>query len=197
MTSSSQQSCWCTFFNKTVLYSHEYRYGTKEHFSLIFCMRYKPLTSNAEIYQALITIMSEENDDNAGNTHDIHSAVAESEVSFDSKATQLLGLVWCWSEEWAGCKCELHRAIRSGNWDPHWELASIRHYPDGPIHSLYSHTNECRACDSINTFLHKRFNGLDCPCWYCQELLDDDQLTDCSFTEDEYEDNIPYEEYYE
>jgi hypothetical protein len=138
--------------------------------------------------------INEENTD----THTVDenlSIVPESEYSidsfFDSQATQLPGLVWCWSEDWNGCQCTLHQAIRSNNWNPDFKLASVCHYSGGPVHHLYSHDNDCRAFDRIKRMLRRRLNGIHCEWWFCIEQLDDDELTDDSHIDDECEGDIP------
>jgi hypothetical protein len=136
-------------------------------------------------------------DEEVNTTTDDISVVSEGVMSVDSKATQLIGLVWCWSEDIRHCGCEFHQALRAGNWRASYALATVRHYHNGPIHSLNSDINECDACEKIREALHKQKFGVDCDCWYCVEKIDNDDLTDDGSSIDEFEGDIEYIEYRE
>ena len=92
---------------------------------------------------------------------------------------------------WAGLvpgRQDLHvESVRSGSWRPDLIITNICHYLDGPVHQLFSATNECGGCHKILEALHRQRFGPDCQCWWrareayrAAELAEVGSGTDCS-----------------
>ena len=90
--------------------------------------------------------------------------------SLQTQTTQGFGLVWCSAD--SSCDCLFHESRRYGNWRADFINTNIRHYPDGPVHYLYSARNECGGCRAILEALHLERYGADCQCWWCAGAAD-------------------------
>ena len=90
--------------------------------------------------------------------------------SLETQTTQMYGLVWCPADD--TCTCLFHESVRSGSWRPDLIITNIRHYPDGPVHQLFSANNECGGCREILDALHRQRFGPECQCWWCAGAAD-------------------------
>ena len=93
-------------------------------------------------------------------------------------------LLWCWKPLRSLCDCQFHRFFRRSNFNVS-KFNKFRHYKDGPVHNLLSPENDCASCKLILEIFHKFLNGVDCSCWYCQIMYDDDLLTDKEIESDD------------